>query len=1298
MNISDFFKNTKSGVDGVLSNINSLLGGNNETEKKNPGQVLEDFRSYLPMYETKPIVKQEPLNMFSDVKNKYPEFFNPSNNVPNTLAEPFKFGNQKIDSSLQDDYLEKKKVQNLLDEGIISSGDIDPISGKMIKDDDIDISRKIVSLVQDTTAGMLRTFFSPVDFLSKKVVNTSADILGEKRPEMKSSIGTIIRGLDKINPDLGEKSREFFGVKKGHEDVTLTTTGEEGRQIVNLIPGVNIAPDSKAIPLIGGIMSILDWTPAGTGENILRTTLRNVKNTDELVDVIKVMNKSADITDDEALHFANNLLEAKKRKASAFEIDDIIKKENASNSKINIDINIDKKAYENQLKERVRNVEKQIVDEPKVKKTTQEVFDETSKLHKRGLISNESFDVVNQSKNISDDADKFLSKTFDDINKVDKTGNTILDEQIKLFKNKYNQKIFSDLNIEERKGILNFMRKNADLIDNTKKSGLDTKNYRELVENGIESSYKDIMTDLERVQKDFIGTAQNKVNNISESFKLGKTGETLDNIADTVLLKKASSGFLKLWDDIKPKGKTNEVLDRISNIYRSMIKEGKSLDEIKKAFLKVEKKTGRTIDEFTHSDLNDVILNNTSLGSKILNLINRFRYTNVLSNPATHVVNTVVNTVDNIAVNPSMDVIEATTDLFGITKSGKTYSGIASYFKNIFNRKSLLRAHNRAVDSLLNKKGAFHLQDPSTAEAKLMLGNVDIAKWYTTPLSVLKYADAFAFDMVKEAKLSQSLTDKGLLSLSDIRNGVTSDSILKKMRATDAEKILDDVKDIAEDSIFRHTKKKEGEGIATYGFKSLAEGLNKLNKVTKGLSSLPILFVNTLSVLAKKRLKFTPVLGAISDILTPSMKLVSGEARSRILAEQILGTGVLIAGYKYYKAGNNKERFKFNRENPNATSTSYADVEGNPYNTLKIGGKWYNISEFSNIGPNFMLGAKMAQLYDDFDLTPDDKEYFAGIVEIAQALGSSHLRELFNNEFMQPSFDFVNQVSGNSNKSNVAYLGQVAQQFSPYKSIMGAINRLYADNRKTITPESWDEFTNYVFKDFIDIKKLTEDGEFKFRSERIPQKTDRDGKPLFYGNPDNQGKSTIERILSPENLYDITIPGRPKYRDEDIHKKYLNSLRSEEFRNKSKEDRDYTKIEKARQYKIVEDMVKNGANSLSTEDKKLLKSLSPARKNELERDYLNNNKDTASRYIDDYISGDISEEGRAYLKSLSSQAKKEAMSKWETRTYADVKNIVYIWKTTGKLSDKSRKFLRMVKEVKPDILYKAENYYKKTYK
>jgi len=339
-----------------------------------------------------------------------------------------------------------------------------------------------------------------------------------------------------------------------------------------------------------------------------------------------------------------------------------------------------------------------------------------------------------------------------------------------------------------------------------------------------------------------------------------------------------------------------------AEIVKKLLETGKSADEIIKAAEGVDFNNANEVTKFYRSFVKP----------KAGEIIDEFRYINMLSSPKTHIVNAFSNLIQGTTLAPVTKLATGTLDAIGSTLTGKprqTYiSEVPAYYKGFLN--SIPDALKGAFQAL---KGASPLYRPDVQH--ISTGTKVLAPFQYIP-RILEASDVFFRTLIKGGEM-EALTLRAQKQGKNVAN------------------IVQQVEKNADYYIFRKAldpKNATGQGKLLSTIDDLTQGIYNLRHIPVVKWFIP--FVQTPMNILKQGLEYSP-----AGITT----LIGAKNKPEQLAKMMIGSTVL-AGTGYLAlSGNTTWAVPKNEKEKEAFYASGRQ----PY-SVKIGDKWI---AYSKLGP-----------------------------------------------------------------------------------------------------------------------------------------------------------------------------------------------------------------------------------------------------------------------------------------------------------------------------------------------------------
>ena len=418
----------------------------------------------------------------------------------------------------------------------------------------------------------------------------------------------------------------------------------------------------------------------------------------------------------------------------------------------------------------------------------------------------------------------------------------------------------------------------------------------------------------------FKATQQRLAGLVKEATEGRATKETYKEIEDTLTkVRNFSTHVARLL--VAHKTVTTPELVRVKDkLIQQMILLGNKAEDVIKASRGVDWDNAGDVTRFYRKFIKPTIPE----------IIDEYRYINLLSSPRTHIINAFSNLLQTIFTAPMTRLVSGTMDAITSNLTGKArkvyVSEVPAYYRGAFN--SLGKASSDALKVL---SGRSMLSRPDLAtlaakgEYKIPTGNKFLQMFQTIPRA-LEAGDVFFRTLIRngerEALILNLLKDGKIKSLDDIPR-----ELLDSVEAR--------AKDTASYFVFRQAldpSNKHGQGRVLSAIDKMTNAVYTLRKVPGVKWFIP--FVQTPMNILKQGLEYSP-LGVVTT--WGAKKKTEQIAKSFIGSFVFLGAGYLaLSGKSTWSAPTNtKEKELF-----------YASGK-KPY-SIKIGDKWIS---YSKLGP-----------------------------------------------------------------------------------------------------------------------------------------------------------------------------------------------------------------------------------------------------------------------------------------------------------------------------------------------------------
>lgn len=401
--------------------------------------------------------------------------------------------------------------------------------------------------------------------------------------------------------------------------------------------------------------------------------------------------------------------------------------------------------------------------------------------------------------------------------------------------------------------------------------------------------------------------------------------------------------------------------------------------------------------------------------AKFKDWLDKYRYTNMLSSPLTHIVNITSNLQGSFGIAPLTKAVAGGIDAVhsAVTGADRTrFAGEAgSYMKGAF--KSVPEAVQTFKDIMTGKKTSEMVDTNAITNGRLATSGV-LGKLDTTLSFVPKLLEA-------SDRLGMTIAKGGELRSLEFRK--SRGGVVPKDMAGFAE-------DAASYTNFRQELGKEGQGAVLDAIDSIPQAINKLrnhkNPIVSTFAKFTIPFVTTPTNLLKQGLEYSP-----AGLAT----LWKNGDKTGQLAKVAVGTSVMGITAGAFAAN---DAITFGEPTDPDQRNAFR-AEGKQAYSVKIGGHWVSYSKLHPaIAFNLAATAAVKDALDkgSIDQSSADKllNGFAGAVNF-----------FVNQSYMKSVGDFVSGLQvkdGATLQSTVAGVAtNYANQLVPFKSLVSWIGR-----------------------------------------------------------------------------------------------------------------------------------------------------------------------------------------------------------------------------------------------------------------
>ena len=388
--------------------------------------------------------------------------------------------------------------------------------------------------------------------------------------------------------------------------------------------------------------------------------------------------------------------------------------------------------------------------------------------------------------------------------------------------------------------------------------------------------------------------------------------------------------------------------------------------------------------------------------STLPEIVNEYRYINLLSSPKTHIINAFTNLLETTVLNPATRLASGGIDFVksAITKEArKTYiTEVPVYFKGLLNS-----VGDAVRDSLKVMSGIQGVYRPDIA--RLSTG-LKIFKPFQLIPRAMEAADVFFRTLIIGG-------EKEALAYRALKQGTIA---TPKLIA----QIEKEASDKAMYYVFRQEIGKEGQGKILSMIDQLTKGVYTLRKVP-GMSWF-IPFVTTPVNIVKQGIEFSPL--GITTIIGAANK-------TEQIAKALIGSTIFAgAGYIAMKGDSTWSA------PTDAKEKEYFYASGRQPYSLKIGNKWYN---YARLGP-LAYPIAMASAIKYYAEQNPDKVTQSTIEKIALIL-SATAKFFADQSYVQGIGNFVNSIEGDEYAAGRA-IASLPSQLIPLSSLQRWITTL----------------------------------------------------------------------------------------------------------------------------------------------------------------------------------------------------------------------------------------------------------------
>jgi len=395
-------------------------------------------------------------------------------------------------------------------------------------------------------------------------------------------------------------------------------------------------------------------------------------------------------------------------------------------------------------------------------------------------------------------------------------------------------------------------------------------------------------------------------------------------------------------------------------------------------------------------------------------VLDEIRYSNMLSSPLTHIINTASNALQTGIVAPIEKTITGALDWgkSALTGSERKYYARAGVDYAGGYIKSLPQAFKKAWNVM---SGSETLVKPDFE--RIPLGSKGLLKAYSTPLRALEAMDQFFKTLVEGGVTSELKNAPKKLSMEEISSQASKEANYRLFRQA-----FDPNGDL-------------GQGVVLKTFDKWNSAIANVRRLPGGKWVMP--FLQTPVNILKQGVEYSP-LGAST--------LIGAKAPIEQLSKTLIGTGVFLGAYQLAQNG------LTSWESPSGETERelYYAAGMQPY-SIKMGDKWVS---FSKLGP-LSYPIAMAAALSDAAKTNPDKSTTENIGK-----GVSGILGFFGDQsYVRSIGDLVDAIQGGVNVGPSAISAEAANlagQLVPYKSFLTWLGRI-TDPTYRKSPGFWDK-------------------------------------------------------------------------------------------------------------------------------------------------------------------------------------------------------------------------------------------------
>lgn len=423
---------------------------------------------------------------------------------------------------------------------------------------------------------------------------------------------------------------------------------------------------------------------------------------------------------------------------------------------------------------------------------------------------------------------------------------------------------------------------------------------------------------------------------------------------------------------------------------------------------------------------------------KLGELLDEYRYINLLSSPKTHIVNAFSNMLQVGFLSPVTKGLTAGVDFISsaLTKAERThyFSEIPAYYRGVIS--SIGDASGEALSRLSGKMPSTNLDISHIPSDNSLLNKMGIIT------RAMDASDVFFRSLVKNGEIS-SLSERA------IKSG-------KELDPSMADKIEKIASERSNYYVFRSkldTTNKTGQG-------NLLSWVDKTTGVIqKGRNVWPISwyipFVQTPMNILKQGIEYSPL-----GFLT----LIGNTQKKEQTAKALLGSIVFATAADLAM----KDKITWGVPTDNSLKDKFYASGLQPY-SIKIGDQWYSYSKLGPLSYPFAMAAAIKQAYLD-----DPKSVNKTSSEkIMASIGD--IGKFFSDQsYMQGIGDIVNSIQ-EGGKTLPASIGGITAQLIPMASLQRWVNGFVDDTFRKVSNESFSKtFKETLEKSIIGMSKNLE--------------------------------------------------------------------------------------------------------------------------------------------------------------------------------------------------------------------------------